>query len=251
MSEQPKKQTWWQRLGLALSALLVVFLIVGYVGKKYLAAKPWFWGMQIRSYEKQDKKSFPKPGQILFVGSSSIRYWKTLRRDMKPLPVINRGFGGAHMSHVNYYAKRIVFPYKPKLIVLYAGENDISHGTSASQVLADLTTFVKLVKTKLPNVPIYYLSIKPSLLRWKQWKAMQAANQMLKVYVEKTQGIEWVDVASGMLLSNGKVRKDIFVWDRLHMNDKGYITWTSILKPRLLQAWKKLSSKPTTQRTKP
>lgn len=242
MSTNPKKQPWWKRIAQALVILVIIVLFLGYISTKYLMAKPWFWAMQIRTYEKQDRKQFPKPGQILFVGSSSIRYWKTLKQDMAPLPVINRGFGGAHLSHVNHYAQRIVFPYKPKIIVLYAGENDISHGKPASQVLSDLKVFIQSVAKNLPKVPIYYLSIKPSVLRWKTWKTMQAANQQLKAYVVQTPGVEWVDVSSSMFLPNGKVRKDLFVWDRLHMNAKGYNLWTTVLKPRLLKAWKTTSA---------
>jgi hypothetical protein len=87
-----------------------------------------FWESSIRKFEAEDHIHPPHQNAILFIGSSSINFWHTLSADMAPLDVINRGFGvgGSQLAHVNYYATRIVLPYHPRAIVLYAGDNDLS-----------------------------------------------------------------------------------------------------------------------------
>jgi hypothetical protein len=83
------------------------------------------WEPAITAFETQDRRQPPKPGQVVFAGSSSIRFWHTLAADMAPIPVLNRGFGGAHLRDVLRYADRIVTPYRPQAVVVYAGENDL------------------------------------------------------------------------------------------------------------------------------
>src|SRR5262249_42946681 len=123
-----------------------------------------FWESQIRAFEKADRLCPPKEGAILFTGSSSIRLWHTLERDMAPLPVINRGFGGSHLGHVVHYAQQIILPYRPRAIVLYAGENDLAWPSrkTAEIVLTDFKQLVALVQARLPGTRVYFLSIKRS-----------------------------------------------------------------------------------------
>src|SRR5258706_12230310 len=118
-----------------------------------------FWKFQIAAFEKADRRHPPKAGAVLFTGSSSIRNWETLDRDMAPLPVINRGFGGAHISHVNEYLEQIVIPFKPQAVVLYAGENDLGwHSKKTPEtVCEDFKTFVKSVQARSPSTRIYFL----------------------------------------------------------------------------------------------
>ena len=81
--------------------------------------------MFIDQFIEWDKKnSFLKKG-ILFVGSSSIRFWHTSNY-FPELPIINRGFGGSHISDINYFINETVLKYKPHIIVFYAGDNDIA-----------------------------------------------------------------------------------------------------------------------------
>ena len=146
-----------KRLVVCLS--VVVLIVASGFFAFWAMGTSWFWSLQISAYEKQDRINPPKPGVIVFTGSSSIRFWHTLSEDMKPLDAINRGFGGSQLSQVNEYATRIVLPYRPKAVVLYAGENDMSWPwhKSADTVLADFQQFVKIVHTAIPDTPIYYV----------------------------------------------------------------------------------------------
>jgi lysophospholipase L1-like esterase len=194
------------------------------------------WGSQISAYEKADRLNPPKAGVIVFTGSSSIRFWDTLANDMKPLEVINRGFGGSQIAQVNQYASRIVLPYQPRAVVLYAGDNDLSWPASKSpeQVFGDFRQFVEIIHTKLPETWIYYISIKPSIRRWGNWGKCQETNGLIADYIRTQPRVQFIDVDRAMLDAQGKPRKELFRWDGLHMNVEGYAVWTSIIKPVLL-----------------
>lgn len=130
------------------------------------------WESSIRQFEKADRIHPPEPGVIVFTGSSSIRLWDTLADDMKPLNLVNRGFGGSQIAEVNHFVNRIVIPYRPRAVVLYAGENDLSAPWSKSPetVFADFRQFVQIVHSQLPETWIYYVSMKPSPLRFANWQ---------------------------------------------------------------------------------
>ena len=126
---------------------------------------------EISRFAEWDRKnSFPKDA-ILFVGSSSIRMWPT-RESFPRWPVINRGFGGSHICDVNHYFKQVVEPYRAKVIVFYAGDNDIADGATPEQVRDDFAAFVRLVRAGQRETPIVFLSIKPSPSRWAHWPQM-------------------------------------------------------------------------------
>jgi lysophospholipase L1-like esterase len=196
-----------------------------------------FWESQIRAFEKADRLCPPKEGAILFTGSSSIRLWHTLERDMAPLPVINRGFGGCHLGHVVQYAQQIILPYRPSAIVLYAGENDLAWPSrkSAETVLAAFKQLVALVQARLPGTRVYFLSIKRSWLRRGRWPAMQEANRLVQEFVDGREDVAFVDVTTPMLDGQGNPRPEFLPWYRIHMTAKGYELWTSIIKPVLEQ----------------
>ena len=191
------------------------------------------WEETIRQFEQSDREKFPEPGVIVFIGSSSIRAWETLQEDLAPLKVLNRGFGGSEIRNSVKYAPRIVIPCKPSRVLLYAGDNDIAGGKSAETVLADFKEFTGVIHAALPEVPVYFISIKPSLARWKLWPEMKRANRLVEKYCAETPEVEYLDVASAMLGEDGTPRKDIFVEDGLHLNAAGYKIWTAIIKPRL------------------
>jgi lysophospholipase L1-like esterase len=195
------------------------------------------WEKTIQTFENWDRKnSFPADA-ILFVGSSSIRMWPT-RECFEDLAVINRGFGGSQISDVNYYATRIVLRYEPKVIVFYAGDNDIAAGESAEQVVEDYTAFIRKVHEKLPNTRIIFISIKPSGSRWSLWPVMSQANRMIEGLSEKDRRLYYFDAATPLLNREGKPNLDLFLNDRLHLNPKGYKIWTRLLRPVLQEALK-------------
>ncbi len=216
--------------------LVVIWACVCAYGVLLAMGKPAFWALQISAYEKADRAHPPKPGVIVFTGSSSIRFWHTLPDDMKPLDVINRGFGGSQIAQVNYYAARIIFPYRPRAVVLYAGDNDLSWPWSKSpeQVFADFKQFVQIIHAQLPDTWIYYISMKPSVLRWSNWDKEKKTNELIAAYIQSQPRVQFIDVDPAMLDAQGKPRAELFRWDGLHMNTKGYEVWTSIIKPVLL-----------------
>jgi len=146
------------------------------------------WESSIRKFEEQDKINPPKLGCIVFTGSSSIARWETLVDEMKPLDVINRGFGGSQYSDLNQYAKRIVIGYQPRAVVVYEGDNDLAAGSSKTpqSVANDARVFVQTIHSASPETWIYIISIKPSLSRWNEWPRMKAANRMIR-YFARTQ----------------------------------------------------------------
>ena len=191
------------------------------------------WEKYIARFEAADKKQMPQPDGILFIGSSSIRMWKTLEQDFPGLPVINRGFGGSQIDDSNHFARRIVHPYKPRQIVFYAGDNDVAAGKSPEKVLTDFQQFVKTVRAKLPKARVSFIAIKPSLSRWKLSGKMAMANSLVRNACSKNKRLDYIDIWQPMLGENGKPRPDLFLGDGLHLNAKGYALWTSIVKPYL------------------
>lgn len=198
--------------------------------------KPAMFERQIAAFEKADRLNPPRPGAIVFTGSSSIRFWDTLGKDMQPLNVLNRGFGGSQISQVNQYASRIVLPYQPRAVVLYAGDNDLSFPSlkTPERVLVDFQQFVEIVHAQLPDTWIYFISIKPSLRRWNGWEKIKKTNQLIANYIHTQPRVQFIDVDSAMLDAKGKPRPELFRKDGLHMNAQGYAIWVSIVKPVLL-----------------
>jgi lysophospholipase L1-like esterase len=163
---------------------------------------------------------------------------------MKPLEVINRGFGGSQIAHVNQYASRIIIPYRPRAVVLYAGDNDLSWPWSKppEQVFGDFRQFVGIIHSQLPETWVYYVSIKPSILRSGNWQKMKKTNELIAAYISTQPRVQFIDVDEAMLDAQGEPRAELFRWDGLHMNAKGYAVWTSIIKPVLLSRFEGMNS---------
>ena len=193
---------------------------------------PHRFDKQIEAFVQWDaKNSYPEQA-LLFVGSSSIRLWKT-RESFPEYKVINRGFGGAEISDVLFYIEETTLKYKPKVIVFYCGDNDIADKKTPQRVLDDFKSFTKKVHDKLPATRIVFLPIKPSLARWSLWPAMQQANRLIEDFCKRQPYLFYCDTAAPMLNKNGSLRKDIFIEDGLHMNEKGYALWNKTLRPLL------------------
>jgi lysophospholipase L1-like esterase len=196
---------------------------------------PAIWAKEIANFQKQDRDAPPPEGVILFVGSSSIRFWQTLEHDMAPLPVMNRGFGGAKIKQVTYYADQIVMPYHPKAVVLFAGTNDLGrfNTKTAQEVFEGYVEFVNTIHKALPQTPIYYIAITPTPSRWKIWPITHEANQLIKSYTGTDNLLHFIDMTNKILGPDGRPRRDLFKWDRLHPNERGYAVWTASIKPIL------------------
>jgi len=191
---------------------------------------------EIRAFEALDKGRFPPAGAIVCIGSSSMKGWHpTIVADLAPLTIIPRGFGGSNMNDALYYAARIIFPYQPRAIVIYEGDNDIADGISPRKILATFHALVERIQGQLPKTRLYVLSIKPSISRWKLWPRMDETNRLLKTECARDQRLTYVDVASPMLDVHREPRKDIFQEDNLHMTRAGYAIWQTVLKPILIE----------------
>jgi lysophospholipase L1-like esterase len=199
------------------------------------SAPPSHWQPDIAAFVAADRAHPPAPGGVLFIGSSSINYWKSLARDFPGIPVINRGFGGSAIPDSTYYADRIVWPYKPRLIVMYAGDNDINDGATPDQVLASFQAFVARSREGVPSVPVVYVSIKPSIARLALWPTMKQANDRIRAWAATQKDVRFVDIAPVMVDANGKPRPELFRPDGLHMEPAGYALWITALKPVLAQ----------------
>jgi lysophospholipase L1-like esterase len=190
------------------------------------------WEKAIAAYEEQDKKNPPPKDAFLFVGSSSIRIWD-LPKSFPDLPVINRGFGGSQIIDSAHFAARLVNKHQPKMVLLYAGDNDIAGGKSPDQVLADFQAFVKAVRADLPKTPIAYLCIKPSIARWKLIDKVRQANKLIEEECKKGQQLIYIDVSKGMLGDDGMPKAELFIKDGLHLGPEGYKLWTATVRPYL------------------
>lgn len=215
---------------------IAIFLILLNVSASFAQTydREKIWEAEINRFAEIDRSQTPPEGAILFVGSSSIRLWQSLRSDFPQFKVINRGFGGSQFEDVNHYFGQIVTPYRPKKIVLYVGENDIADGKqTAENILEDFKTFVALRDKNLPNTPLVFISLKPSISRWQMWSEMNKANALIKSEIKKHKRIQFADLGSKMLGADGKPLPDIYVSDNLHMNAKGYKIWKENLLPFL------------------
>jgi len=191
-------------------------------------------GAEIARFVEADRVALPAVCQVLFVGSSSIVNWKeTLATDMAPMPVINRGFGGSHIEYVNHWFDQIVAPYKPRAIVFYAGENDIDAGKSVERVVADFDEFMKRKTQALGDTPVYFISLKPSKLRFAQFPQQSQVNEAIRERSGQRADLHYIDIVPAMLDDHGKP-KDLFVDDGLHMNAAGYAIWTRTVRAVVL-----------------
>ncbi len=189
------------------------------------------WEKNISTFEAADKESPPAKGSILFVGSSTIVRWKTLAEDFAGMPVLNRGFGGNQIKDTTFYADRMIFPYAPKAIFLRAGGNDINAGWPAEDVFNDFKTFVAKMRERLPNIPIYYIGLSPTIKRLKQIDEGNKLNDMIVAWAKEQTGITYIDTRTLSLDKEGKVRPELFVEDMLHFNAEGYKLLAAALKP--------------------
>lgn len=188
---------------------------------------------EIRNFKKQDSIKFPPKKAILFIGSSTFTNWKDVQTYFPGHVIINRGFGGSSLPNVINYVPDIVFPYDPKQIVIYCGENDFTGGATPQIVVDRVKQLIELIRTKYPKVPLVYISIKPSPSREKYMPQMVEANEMIAKMVKKMKKVKFVNTYNAMFNPDGTIMTDIFLKDNLHMNAKGYAIWQKIMEPYL------------------
>ena len=192
------------------------------------------WKESFDSFAEADRANAPRPGGVLFVGSSSIRLWDSLEKDFQALPIVTkRGFGGSRLSDCSDHVSKLVLPYKPRLVIVYAGDNDLAEGATPADVLASFKRFVEQVHRDLPATRIAYLSIKPSPLRAQLIGQARAANELIASYSATVPHLDYIDIYSKMVDADGRPRPELFGPDMLHLNRAGYALWRQEISAHL------------------
>jgi lysophospholipase L1-like esterase len=212
---------------------LLCFLLLASL---YLCAQAPF-ADEIAAFKKQDSIQPPPKGAILFVGSSSFRKWGNVQEFFPEYPIINRGFGGSSFPDLLRYAEDVIFPYQPKQIVIYCGDNDLagSDTVTAKVVYARFLRLYQLIRSRMKTVDILYVSIKPSPSREKLMPRMVQANRLIGDFLRRHSHSAFADVYHPMLNPEGHPMDGLFLEDKLHMNQKGYAIWQKIIQPFLLK----------------
>ena len=192
---------------------------------------PQRWEADIAAFEAQDQAAAPAPGGVVFVGSSSIRLWETLAEDFEGIPVVNRGFGGSEMGDALHFADRIILPYRPRLVVVYAGDNDLWAGKGPQEVFEDFRSLVRAIHGELPETRVAFIAVKPSVARWSIADRVRETNGLISGYAESDPLVDYIDIFTPMLGPDGTPRPDLFVEDGLHLNARGYDVWESVVEP--------------------
>lgn len=189
------------------------------------------WEKAVAAFEAADKAHSPPQGAVLFVGASSIVRWKSLAADFPATTVLNRGFGGNQIKDCTYYAERTIFPYAPSAIFLRAGGNDLNAGWPVADVFADFKAFVAKVRGQLPDVPIFFIGLSPSVKRIEQVATGNRLNDLVAAYCPTQRGLTYIDTRALTLDAQGQVRPELFVADLLHFNDEGYKLFAAAVRP--------------------
>ena len=214
------------RLGILLFALSAGMVLGSETNHNFAA-----WDKAIAGFERIDATNPPPKNGVEFIGSSTIGRWKSLAQDFPCQPVFNRGFGGSQIVDSTHFAERVIFPYSPRMILLRAGGNDLWAGKSPEQVFADFKEFVAAVQAKLPAAEIVFVSLSPSLARWKQHEQEKEVNRLIENFVRGTSHLKYIETYDLPLGADGQPRPELFVSDRLHFNAEGYKLLAERIRP--------------------
>jgi lysophospholipase L1-like esterase len=210
-----------------MNKLLVALLL--FVSTTLLAQHPF--EKEILAYEKQDSLAMPAKGQILFIGSSSFRLWKTFAADMQGLPAsFNRGFGGSTLADALYYFDRMVVKYQPKWVFMYEGDNDLAKGKTPQVIAAEYDEFKARLAKQVPGAKLVFVSARPSLARTALLEKQRELNGLIKAKSDY-----FIDMQTPFFLPDGSLMQDIFVADRLHLNEKGYVIFANQIRTFILK----------------
>ena len=221
-----------------MKKLLICFLACCWYGLALAQPAIRPFEKEVAAFARQDSLHPPPAKPILLIGSSSFTKWTDVQQYFPGYEILNRGFGGSSLVDLIYYAPQILFAYTPRQIIVYCGENDLaaSPQPSTKLVLKRFKQLYRLIRNRWPSVPIVYISIKPSPARWQLESSFVEANERIKGFIQKQNDILFLDVHTEMLTTQGETRPELYIGDRLHMNEKGYAIWKNKLFPLLLPA---------------
>jgi lysophospholipase L1-like esterase len=209
----------------------VLVLVVASLSQVGLSAQqPERWERELAAFDAADKISPPPPGEVVFVGSSSIQRWD-LDKYFPDVKTINRGIGGSELGDTVRLVDRLVIAYAPRLVVVYAGDNDIADGRTSEEVEVQFERLVSAIHAKLPRTRIVFIGLKPSILRWSEVDRMRAANAMIRSYCAHDDLVAYLDIDGAMLGWDEKPRRELFAADGLHLDAEGYELWSILLRP--------------------
>ncbi|MBI2481786.1 MAG: hypothetical protein HYV60_25020 [Planctomycetia bacterium] len=220
------------RLHLVLTALALTIPCLAPEFNECVMGEESRWESAIQAFEKEDADQMPSKNGIVFVGSSSIRKWD-LKKWFPDRNAINRGFGGSEAADSLEFADRIILKYEPRIVVVYAGDNDIAHDKTPQRVYDDVKQLVELIHHKSPKTKIVYIAVKPSIKRWALVDQVREANRLITELASSDERLVFVDVDKPMIGDDGMPRKELFVEDGLHLSEEGYAIWTSLVAPHL------------------
>lgn len=210
-----------------MNKILIALLL--FVSTQLVAQNPF--EKEILAYEKQDSLAMPAKGQILFIGSSSFRLWKTFAADMQGLPpAINRGFGGSTLADALYYFDRMVVKYQPKWVIMYEGDNDLTKGKTPQAIAAEYDEFKIRLSKQVPGAKLVFVAARPSLARTALVDKQKELNALIK-----PKGDYFIDMHSPFFTADGSLMTDIFVADKLHLNEKGYIIFANQIQDFIIK----------------
>lgn len=201
------------------------------------APQPDPFAREVAALKVLDRKTQPAKGQILFIGSSSFTKWTDVGDYFPNYHILNRAFGGSRLPDVIAHVDDVVFPYQPKQIVIYCGENDFASDATLEPeaVFNRFRSLYRIIRNRIPNVPIAYVSMKPSPSRWNMRAKFMATNRKISDFLKHQKSANFIDVWDAMLDDRGQPKADIFIADKLHMNATGYHIWQPIIEPFLLK----------------
>ncbi len=224
----------------AIGALVILVAIGGRIfwleiGRTF-SPDPTVWEPEIGAFESADQERPPPDGAILFVGSSSIRFWDDLDRAMAPLTVFRRGFGGARLSDLVHHANRIILPYSPRAIVIHAGGNELNDVPGNTlrtppEAFEDFRALIALIRGKWPTLPIYYLELRPS----RQPGPREPFLELVRAECEADADLHYLAASEPLSRSDGSADPALLAWDRTHLNAEGYARWAPPIRERLLE----------------
>ena len=217
----------------------IIFLLIGLVlfsDKNWAATQseqsyksPLPLTAEVNNYLRQDKLKPVKKHGIVITGSSSVRFWQPeIHNAFTQVDIIARGFGGSNMNDLLYFSEALITQYQPRAVAIYEGDNDIAQGISPELILKKFIALNNKLQYSLPDIRVYFISIKPSIARQSMWPKMVKTNQLIQEKCNALQNCTYIDVAS-KLLKGGLLKQDIFIEDGLHLNKKGYQLWSEAI----------------------
>ena len=237
-SDDPRDPRWRRgAIRFAAVAAALVLALFGFLVHVLLASGDAdYWAGEIAAFERADISNPPPRGAIVFAGGTTFRRWDGLAAAMAPLPVINRGFGGAHVAHVAAYAPRIIAPYEPSAVVISAGADDLADvgGKPPENVAADMAALINAVRPGGEGPPVYVLAITPAPMRAARWPALAEANGKLAALAAAREGVTFIDIAAPLFAADGRLREAFYRWDGLSFSRAGYEAIGSVIRARLM-----------------